>query len=813
MFAEGVSANERDREAARRVAMAPISRALSHVADAEKEAASELALPARLLIVVDQLDEIFAANVADESRVAFARLVEALAWTGEVWIVATLRAESFGTFLESPLARLLQSKGRHPSESDRPDVAERVFNLMPPSVAEMGEVLRGPAAAAGLEWEMDPVSGQKLDAEILAGVDRSDLLPLLQFVLQQLFEQRATVGPTAMLTWAAYRRIGSLDGAIDTAARRALDGVGEPDRRALPRLLRALVAAGSGGDSQPILRRAPLAEVERDPHAKLLARALTDARILVTARGENGETIIALAHQRVIEAWGAARTIIAENRALLRIREDIETACEAWIAGGRRPDRLIPAGSRLFDAESAVAALKDELSPEQREFVARSGRAARFRQRLIAAAAMVFFVTALAAAASAYFFFDARNRAERNFVSAKQAIFGLDDFIWSANQGAQAMAGVKLAVVEASLGQIRRTLDDLSAEAPDDLDLLAVRAANFANFVDAYLTASSLKDASAAADEGVATADHMARLAAADPRTLKAQIMAAYKRADVRKPALDLKDGIADCRNAERLAETLVAKSGSDAAALRLQWVATEKLGEALLAAHDQEARPALEKATGLARTLLSAAASDPARRRDLALSLASEGRAALALGDVATALARFADYLDAARKLVADHPSDPLFARDEALALISLGGAKFANGDRSGASSDLSAAVEIARRLANADPLNARAKHDLLAALAARAQTELDSDKAAARADLDEAVKIARDFAALDGGSARSRFDLATVLMRLALNFDDAKPLADQARTTIASLSAEGLITPAEQATVAQFEQLMKLQ
>ena len=335
----------------------------------------------------------------------------------------------------------------------------------------------------------------------------------------------------------------------------------------------------------------PLEKVARDAYGERLVKALTDARILVSTRGEKVEPVVELAHQRVIEAWRTAREIIAENKTLLRIREEIDVACEAWLTNGRSPDRLIPAGRRLADAEAAVGALKGELAPDRRNFVARSGRAARLRQRLTTAAAVVFFLTAVAAAASAYFFFDARNRGERNLVAAKQAIKSLDDFIWSANQGAQSMAGVRLDKLQASLGEMQRTLDKLSVESPDDLDLLAVRAWNFANFVDAYLVARSMKDAVAAANEGLATANRMATLDADDPRTLKAQVMAAYKRADVRKEALDLNGAVADSREAERLAGILVAKSATNPDALRLQWVATEKLGEALLAARDPGAR------------------------------------------------------------------------------------------------------------------------------------------------------------------------------------------------------------------------------
>ncbi len=638
VFADGAFANDRDQDAAREAMTRPILRALARVAEAEKTATgAEKDLPARLVIVVDQLDEIFAARVGPEGRAGFAKVLEALGSTGQIWIVATVRAESIGAFLRSPLAALLQARGAPSGVANAAatqlattDTVERIFNLPLPSIADIGEIVRGPAEAAGLDWQKELASGRKLDDRILADVDRPDLLPLIQFVLQQLYEQRETIDGSPTLTWAAYARIGSLDGAINTAANRALEGLDDGDRAALPGLLRALVAfpvASSGlSDPPPTLRRASLEKVARDAHGQKLSQTLTDARILVSTRGEQGEPVVELAHQRVIEAWQTARAIIAENKNFLRVREDIDVACEAWLANGRSPERLISAGRRLADAEAAAAALKDELAPDRREFVARSGRAARLRQRVTTAAAVVFFLTAVAAAASAYFFFDARNRAERNLVAAKQAIKSLDEFIWSANQGAQSMAGVRLDKVQASLGGVQRTLDKLLVESPNDLDLLAVRAGNFANFVDVYLTARSIKDAIAAADEGLATATRMTKLDAVDPRTLKAQVMAAYERADVRKEALNLNGAVADSREAERFARILVAKSGADAEALRLQWVATEKLGETLLAARDPGARSALEEATGLARSLMGTASSDPARQRDVALSLAKRG-------------------------------------------------------------------------------------------------------------------------------------------------------------------------------------------
>ena len=58
-------------------------------------------------------------------------------------------------------------------------------------------------------------------------------------------------------------------------------------------------------------------------------------------------------------------------------------------------------------------------------------------------------------------------------------------------------------------------------------------------------------------------------------------------------------------------------------------------------------------------------------------------------------------------------------------------------------------------------DPLNVRAKRDVLAILKTRADTNLESDSSAAKADLDEALRIARDFVGIDPGSATARYDL----------------------------------------------------
>jgi tetratricopeptide (TPR) repeat protein len=367
----------------------PILGALDKVAQQEQRAhSSEQRLRCDLVILIDQLDELFAASVSPEERARFAVTLEQLLASGRVWIVSTLRADLYELFLKDETLFRLKDKG----------VA---YDLAPPALGDMAEVVRGPARAANLKWELDPTTKEPLDERIIRDIDRPDLLPILQFVLDRLYQQRATQNDGIVLTNAAYHALGTLNGAIETAAEAALASLGPAAAAALPRLLRSLVVyAGPTAGARaatPALRQAPLEAVAHDESSRQLVRTLIDARILVSGGDHAGVAVVGLAHQRVIEAWARAKEIIAESAELLRVREDVEEARRRWDASGKRSDLLIRAGLPLSEAEHAAAALRDELPTATRAFVEKSGRSARLRQRLTAAAALVFLCLAVAA--------------------------------------------------------------------------------------------------------------------------------------------------------------------------------------------------------------------------------------------------------------------------------------------------------------------------------------------------------------------------------------------------------------------------------
>ena len=170
-------------------ASAPVIRALERAAEAERvRQGYARQLHAQLLIVIDQLDELFAPDVTPEQREVFARLLVVLAGTGQVWLLATLRADLYERFLAEPDLLALKTNGA-------------TYDLTPPGPAELAEIVRRPAEAAELVFETDPQTGERLDERLLREADRPDMLPLLQLALNRLFEGRT-----------AYRRWGDADG-------------------------------------------------------------------------------------------------------------------------------------------------------------------------------------------------------------------------------------------------------------------------------------------------------------------------------------------------------------------------------------------------------------------------------------------------------------------------------------------------------------------------------------------------------------------------------------------------------------------------
>jgi tetratricopeptide (TPR) repeat protein len=333
------------------------------VKDAFARAAKKRGGGVRVLLLLDQLEELFASTaVSSAARTEFLTGIEALAGSGHVWVLATLRADFWPQAQTHPvLVRLTSGHGLLP--------------VLPPETDALRRLIEEPARLAGLVYEQR--GDQSLADRILRdAADHAELLPLLEYVLRELFEQRTA---QRVLTWESYEKLGGVMGALATRAEDTFKSLPVKAQDALGGLLKSLVTLGrgddEGGGEQIVRQRVPQAVLTADPASAKLVQALVAERLLTsTSDPASGEAIITVVHESLLRVWPRAVAWITQNREFLRRRARLQEARRAWSAAGKHADYLLH-GLPLAEAEELLS--KHDLDAEDAEFVRVSGKASR----------------------------------------------------------------------------------------------------------------------------------------------------------------------------------------------------------------------------------------------------------------------------------------------------------------------------------------------------------------------------------------------------------------------------------------------------
>ncbi len=445
----------------------PIVRALARIAEAaRRERRSEQPLRPALLLLVDQLEELFAQAIGDEERTAFVGCLKELVASRQVWCIATLRADLYELLLRQPVLKTLKESGAS-------------LDLGPPGSAELAEIVRAPAVAAGLVFETSS-AGIALDERLLEDAKSADSLPLLQFTLRQLYEHRTEEHGRTVLTHAAYDALGGLQGAVAAEAEHAVAGLPTGTLDALPRLLRRLAEPARDGTTLT-LREMLRSDIAVGSAETLLVDALLGARILIARQDVVGRPTLRLAHDAVLTSWPKAKIAAQASREFYRVRAEIEDAFRRWREHGQPNDRLIQRGVPLAEAEKLIADFGPELPPEIGAYINASRRRAQVRQRLVGAAAVFFFALAVVATWAGILAYQAKRQA----VAAKEQAIESEQMAVAAQQRAVASEQSALAAKKDAeqsrdserltrnyIDRVGDTLEALTGFAPEETEAM-----------------------------------------------------------------------------------------------------------------------------------------------------------------------------------------------------------------------------------------------------------------------------------------------------------------------------------------------------
>ncbi len=321
---------------------------VSGAKDPLAEALDALPGNARLLLAVDQFEELFTACRSDAERAAFADTLARAAADpeGRAVVVVALRADFYGRFAAYPgLAELLGGN--------------QVL-VGPMQASELRRAVELPAGRVGLRVEPELADALVDDVEGEPGA-----LPLLSTALLELWQKRQDNA----LTLAAYRESGGVHGAVARLAEGTYARV--PDER--KQLVRALMLrlVGEGEGDAPVRRRAPLAELdlERNEDVADVLATLADSRLVTVSEGN-----VEVAHEALLREWPRLREWIEEDTEGRRLRRHITQAASEWDAAGRDRGELYR-GARLAAALDWTADHALDVNELEREFVTESREA------------------------------------------------------------------------------------------------------------------------------------------------------------------------------------------------------------------------------------------------------------------------------------------------------------------------------------------------------------------------------------------------------------------------------------------------------
>ena len=387
--------------------LAETPKTVAHELRAAVDATARATEPAgapMVLLVLDRLEGLFAL-CADQPAVASAWLatVQQLSEHAPVMVLAACRNDYYPQVAAQPW--LMQAKA-----------CGAQLDLAPPGAAEIAQMVRLPARAAGLSFEQDPASLRRLDDVLVDAAARSpDALPLLQYALQQLYTERDAHG---QLGFAAYRALGGgeggLEGLIAAQAEQLLQSLSPEQQAGLPQVLALLVTLAEDESAPVASHRARWSDLA-GPAERELVQALVDARLLVSdgreefavpADADAGKGAGAastpgfrVAHEALLRRWPRVTAWIAQHRQNLHTRSRLREQVQRWREGGRAAEFLLPQGRQLHAAQALLRSGPWALGADEQVFVQASSRrvrwAAQLRRAAIAGLALLALLAAL----------------------------------------------------------------------------------------------------------------------------------------------------------------------------------------------------------------------------------------------------------------------------------------------------------------------------------------------------------------------------------------------------------------------------------
>jgi hypothetical protein len=302
--------------------------------------------PARVVLYLDQLEELYAARLPRQTAERFSAIVAQALSDPRLLVLASQRSDYYGH---------LQADAKLFAATERIDVA-------PLDAAALKTVLSEPAKALGATFESDTLVALMVDA----AEGQPGALPLLADHMSELWSRMQKRGD-GVIRVADRSEIIQVSSALANRADRFLAEYGA-DAAAVKRLF-CLKLTHVPREGEPVRRRLPRSECGEAEWQLIERMSQADWRLLVTGEAE-GVAQAEIAHEVLLREWPSLKAWLLGEREFLAWKGEIEHArrqAETVHSGARTGALLM--GRTLSQAEDWLARRGKDIGPAEQSFI------------------------------------------------------------------------------------------------------------------------------------------------------------------------------------------------------------------------------------------------------------------------------------------------------------------------------------------------------------------------------------------------------------------------------------------------------------
>ena len=344
--------------------------------------------PQRLLLVVDQFEQVFTQCADDAERQAFIAAISAVATTGfgQGHTPAALVVLAVRSDFEAQCA----------AYEELADAVQNRYLLTPMTEQQLRTVITRPAGIA--KATVEPALVEEL-LRVVRGPSSAGVLPHLSHALDQAWRERAD---DDMITLADYEQVGGIEGSISASAERAFGQLTDAEQTsAQPVFMRLITTSSDLVVSAGRATRDELMAGAAGDDVSAILEAFAAERLLTL-----GEDSIEISHEALLTAWERLRSWLDGDKIDMARYSRLNTDAREWAAHQRQAAYLYPPG-RLAEVDAAarrwagIPGRYPALASGARAFLDESRKAARRTRRIRRAVIVVLTALTVAAATTA----------------------------------------------------------------------------------------------------------------------------------------------------------------------------------------------------------------------------------------------------------------------------------------------------------------------------------------------------------------------------------------------------------------------------